>query len=109
LSTPAARVPTSRAPARDVGWPPSVPPTSFMASRELLGPKAGKHAHAESRRAPETLQRYADPLTPPVRLAPEVADALAAGVPVVALETSIVAQGLPAPHNLEAALACEAA
>ncbi|HXM56244.1 MAG TPA: pseudouridine-5'-phosphate glycosidase [Candidatus Dormibacteraeota bacterium] len=46
---------------------------------------------------------------PPVRLAPEVADALAAGVPVVALETSIVAQGLPAPHNLEAALACEAA
>jgi len=44
-----------------------------------------------------------------LRLAPEVADALAAGLPVVALETSIVAQGLPAPHNLEAALACEAA
>jgi pseudouridine-5'-phosphate glycosidase len=42
-------------------------------------------------------------------LATEVADALAAGVPVVALETSIVAQGLPAPQNLEAALACEAA
>jgi pseudouridine-5'-phosphate glycosidase len=45
----------------------------------------------------------------PLSLAPEVADALAAGTPVVALETSIVAQGLPAPHNLEAALACEAA
>jgi pseudouridine-5'-phosphate glycosidase len=45
----------------------------------------------------------------PLILAPEVADALAAGAPVVALETSIVAQGLPAPHNLEAALACEAA
>jgi len=45
----------------------------------------------------------------PLTLGPEVADALAAGVPVVALETSIVAQGLPAPHNLEAALACEAA
>jgi pseudouridylate synthase len=42
-------------------------------------------------------------------LAPEVADALAAGAPVVALETSIVAHGLPTPHNLEAALACEAA
>jgi len=42
-------------------------------------------------------------------IAPEVAEALAAGRPVVALETSIVAQGLPAPHNLEAALACEAA
>ena len=44
-----------------------------------------------------------------LRLAPEVADALVAGVPIVALETSIVAQGLPAPQNLEAALACEAA
>jgi pseudouridylate synthase len=45
----------------------------------------------------------------PLVLAPEVADALAAGTPVVALETSIVAHGLPEPHNLEAALACEAA
>src|SRR5215472_646469 len=45
----------------------------------------------------------------PYVLAPEVADAVAVGAPVVALETSIVAQGLPAPHNLEAALACEAA
>jgi pseudouridylate synthase len=43
------------------------------------------------------------------RLADEVADALAAGRPVVALETSIVAQGLPHPRNLEAALGCEAA
>jgi pseudouridylate synthase len=32
-----------------------------------------------------------------------VAAALAAGRPVVALETSIVGQGLPAPHNLRAA------
>jgi pseudouridine-5'-phosphate glycosidase len=45
----------------------------------------------------------------PYTLAREVADALAVGAPVVALETSIVAQGLPVPHNLEAALACEAA
>jgi pseudouridylate synthase len=45
----------------------------------------------------------------PYVLAPDVADALASGAPVVALETSIVAQGLPAPVNLEAALACEAA
>jgi pseudouridylate synthase len=42
-------------------------------------------------------------------VAPEVAEALAAGGPVVALETSIVAQGLPPPRNLEAALGCEAA
>jgi pseudouridine-5'-phosphate glycosidase len=38
-----------------------------------------------------------------------VADALAQGRPIVALETSIVGQGLPAPHNLRAARGCEAA
>jgi pseudouridine-5'-phosphate glycosidase len=42
-------------------------------------------------------------------VAPEVAEALAERRPVVALETSIVGQGLPAPHNLLAALECEAA
>lgn len=40
---------------------------------------------------------------------PEVAEALAAGAPVVALETSIVAQGLPRPHNLRAGTGCEEA
>jgi pseudouridine-5'-phosphate glycosidase len=44
-----------------------------------------------------------------IAIAPDVAAALAAGKPVVALETSIVGQGLPAPHNLRAALECEAA
>src|SRR3984893_8918077 len=39
----------------------------------------------------------------------EVADARARGVPVVALETSIVGQGLPHPYNLRAARECEAA
>ena len=38
----------------------------------------------------------------------EVRQALAAGRPVVALESSLVAQGLPAPHNLETARAAEA-
>ena len=38
-----------------------------------------------------------------------MADALSRGRPVVALETSIVAHGLPAPRNLEAALASEEA
>jgi pseudouridine-5'-phosphate glycosidase len=42
-------------------------------------------------------------------VSPEVGDALAAGKPVVALESSLIAQGLPAPHNLETALAAEAA
>ena len=44
-----------------------------------------------------------------VRLGGEVEAALATGRPVVALESSLVAQGLPAPHNLETALAAEAA
>ncbi len=39
----------------------------------------------------------------------EVAEALAAGRPVVALESSLIAQGLPAPHNLDTARAAEAA
>ncbi len=38
-----------------------------------------------------------------------MAAAIDAGGPVVALETSIVGQGLPAPHNLKAARGCEAA
>lgn len=44
-----------------------------------------------------------------LRLSDEVREALAAGRPVVALESSLIAQGLPVPHNLETALAAEAA
>ena len=42
-----------------------------------------------------------------LQLADEVRDALAAGRPVVALESSLLAQGLPEPHNLETAVAAE--
>jgi pseudouridine-5'-phosphate glycosidase len=42
-----------------------------------------------------------------LQVSPEVAAALAGRKPVVALETSIVGQGLPAPHNLRAARSCE--
>ena len=42
-------------------------------------------------------------------VAPEVAEAIEQGRPLVALETSIVGQGLPSPHNLQAARGCEAA
>lgn len=44
-----------------------------------------------------------------LRFSDEVRDALGAGRPVVALESSLIAQGLPVPHNLETALAAEAA
>ena len=39
----------------------------------------------------------------PLTFAPGVADALAAGRPVVALESTIISHGLPRPDNLEAA------
>ena len=42
-------------------------------------------------------------------ISPEVADALARSKPIVALETSIVGQGLPDPYNLRAARESEAA
>jgi pseudouridine-5'-phosphate glycosidase len=42
-------------------------------------------------------------------LSREVEEALAFGRPVVALESSLIAQGLPPPHNLETAVAAERA
>jgi len=44
-----------------------------------------------------------------IRLSEEVTAALAAGQAVVALESSVVAQGLPPPRGVAAAQACEAA
>ncbi|NKX46023.1 pseudouridine-5'-phosphate glycosidase [Roseicyclus persicicus] len=49
-------------------------------------------------------------MTPlPLQLSPEVADARAAGAPVVALESTIITHGMPWPRNLETAHAVEAA
>jgi pseudouridine-5'-phosphate glycosidase len=42
-----------------------------------------------------------------LRILPEVAEALAAGRPVVALESTIITHGMPAPRNLETARAVE--
>jgi pseudouridine-5'-phosphate glycosidase len=44
-----------------------------------------------------------------LQLSEEVREAIAEGRPVVALESSLIAQGLPVPHNLQTALAAEAA
>jgi pseudouridine-5'-phosphate glycosidase len=48
-------------------------------------------------------------MPPYLLVSDEVRTALHDGRPVVALESSLIAQGLPAPHNLETALAAEAA
>jgi pseudouridylate synthase len=44
-----------------------------------------------------------------LRITPEVADALSSGTAVVALESTLITHGLPAPRNVEVALAAEAA
>jgi pseudouridine-5'-phosphate glycosidase len=46
--------------------------------------------------------------SPYLLISDEVREALDARRPVVALESSLIAQGLPVPHNLETALAAEA-
>jgi pseudouridylate synthase len=44
----------------------------------------------------------------PMRIAPEVAEAVAGGRPVVALESTLISHGLPQPRNLEVARELEA-
>ena len=44
-----------------------------------------------------------------MRIAPEVAEAVAGGRPVVALESTLISHGLPRPRNLEVARQLEAA
>jgi len=46
--------------------------------------------------------------TLPLRYSAPVAEALSAGSPVVALESTIITHGLPSPRNLETARAVEA-
>lgn len=47
-------------------------------------------------------------MNPLIELSPEVQEALEAKQPVIALESSIIAQGMPFPHNLETARGVEA-
>ena len=44
-----------------------------------------------------------------IQLSPKVAEALQAGRPVIALESTIISHGMPYPQNVETALKCEAA
>ena len=49
------------------------------------------------------------PVRERLRVSPEVADALLAGAPVVALESTLISHGLPYPQNVAVARASEAA
>ena len=48
-----------------------------------------------------------EPINPYLDIAPEVAEALAAGKPVVALESTIISHGMPYPQNVQTALNVE--
>jgi pseudouridine-5'-phosphate glycosidase len=50
-----------------------------------------------------------DALSNYLTVSPEVSEAVAAGKPVVALESTIISHGMPYPRNVETALAVEAA
>ena len=57
--------------------------------------------------AEEALHEKETPENPYLDVAPEVASALAAGKPVVALESTIISHGMPYPQNVETALEVE--
>ena len=71
-------------------------------SARTRSPSAWAPVAARRRRSNDGLVSAA-----PLSVSPEVAEALAAGQPVVALETTIVSHGMPWPQNLETALAVE--
>jgi pseudouridylate synthase len=58
---------------------------------------------------PHVTAAVRSPAAPEVAVSAEVADALAAGAPVVALESTLLAHGLPAPRNRDVADELEAA
>src|ERR1700744_2088434 len=85
--------------------------------RSLMEVLRGRKPYAFSRAASgRAHDRHPTPPAPgmvqimPVlpELSPPVADALAAGRPVVALESTIISHGLPRPGNLDAARSFEA-
>ena len=66
----------------------------------------GRAPRRPRRRRPPHHQR--DPMTPPLAFSAEVAEAIAARRPLVALESTIITHGMPFPANLDTARAVEA-
>jgi pseudouridylate synthase len=75
----------------------------------VVGPGAAAHPTAERYAAGMPDDPRLDALRARLLVAPEVADALATGRPVVALESTLISHGLPYPQSLEVAAASEAA
>src|SRR5205814_10302602 len=84
-------------------------PPGLAARRSVVARRPPRRAHPRHR-APRWGERRAGPrVRPPMKLtiAPEVAAALEANSPVVALESTVIAHGLPRPRNLTTAQALE--
>ena len=54
-----------------------------------------------------TTVHYSLAMDQAIKFSKEVADAIKAGKPIVALESTIISHGLPRPSNLDVALECE--
>ena len=103
-------------PMSSARWMVAIDSASSLGAVELGHPHAaesyGGHgqvselslSHGEDSSQPDA--RYAH-LS--MRIAPEVAEAVAGGRPVVALESTLISHGLPRPRNLEVARELEAA
>ena len=90
----------------DADWPP---PTACPARGARARRRARRRRGAGTRR-PGSRRAGGWVVTPDwLAVGEEVRAALADGRAVVALESSLIAQGLPVPHNLDTALAAEAA
>lgn len=98
-------------PERPPGRPPTAPPSPPPGAARADSPTAGSPDGAPAGPQPP-------PPAPggpgvggldggPIRLSDEVAEALAVGRPVVALESTLIAHGLPRPRNLEVATGLE--
>ena len=77
--------------------------------RYRIGPYAffGILVGADSISARNSLTKEGLPMNPYLDIHPEVAEALANGKPVVALESTIISHGMPYPQNVQTALAVE--
>ena len=91
-------------------WPPAARALdAALAAASELATAVAQAPGAQGRVAGEPDDGLSAMTVAALLIADEVRAALDGGRPVVALESSLIAQGLPVPHNLETALAAEAA
>ncbi|MBP7000863.1 MAG: pseudouridine-5'-phosphate glycosidase [Amaricoccus sp.] len=97
-----------RAPG-EIGAPPGFRANALQPpARRKPGFRLSRRSLAGGARVGRPGQPAGGVVSAPLRVSPEVAEALAGGRPVVALESTIVTHGMPHPANVETARAVEA-